>query len=258
MLKIISIFSTFVTFVLASVVVTPAVYAERSLLRPNETESSSNALTRNNPFTPNETTSPLQMTGPFDHMNYPNVNRYIIDNHIKHSKIVKDPRIDTLPKLQYKYGTYIGVIIHEVGQDHRTLQEWVDRMYATYNTAFVHAFVDQNEIRLTAPAEYYVWGAGKQANPYFYQIEVVRTYQFTDFAKSVNNQAWLTAYMLKQKGLEPSLADDNEGVGTVISHDAVRKYWGGTTHVDPIEYYARWGYDMHQFFELVQYHYNQM
>lgn len=31
-------------------------------------------------------------------------------------------------------------------------------MYATYNTAFVHAFVDNQEIHLTAPSKYYVWG----------------------------------------------------------------------------------------------------
>ena len=51
----------------------------------------------------------------------------------------------------------MGVVIHEVGEDNRPLQVWVDRMYETYTRAFVHAFVDNNEIHLTAPAEYYVW-----------------------------------------------------------------------------------------------------
>lgn len=36
-------------------------------------------------------------------------------------------------------------------------------MYATYNTAFVHAFVDNQEIHLTAPSKYYVWGAGPKS-----------------------------------------------------------------------------------------------
>ncbi|WP_206168706.1 N-acetylmuramoyl-L-alanine amidase [Staphylococcus lutrae] len=189
---------------------------------------------------------------------YPNVNQYIISTHLGHSPVVKDPRMDTLPQLPYKHGTYIGVVIHEVGEDYRSLNEWVDRMYATYDRAFVHAFVDSKEIHLTAPSKYLVWGAGKQANPYFYQIEVVRAYTFDDFARSVNNQAWLAAYMLKQNNIEPTLADRQEGVGSIISHYAVHKYWGGTTHVDPIEYFARWGYDMDQFFELVKYHYQQM
>lgn len=30
------------------------------------------------------------------------VNQYIIDNHLEHSPVVKDPRMDTLPKLEYK------------------------------------------------------------------------------------------------------------------------------------------------------------
>ncbi|AMG64846.1 MULTISPECIES: peptidoglycan recognition protein family protein [Staphylococcus] len=186
------------------------------------------------------------------------VNQYIIDNHLEHSPVVKDPRMDTLPKLEYKNGTYMGVVIHEVGEDNRPLQVWVDRMYETYTRAFVHAFVDNNEIHLTAPAEYYVWGAGPKANPYFYQIELVRMYNFEDFAKSVNNQAWLAAYMLKQNGITPTLADDNAGKGSVISHNAVGKYWGGTDHVDPIEYYGRWGYDMHQMFDLIKYYYDNM
>ncbi|MFW3610995.1 N-acetylmuramoyl-L-alanine amidase [Staphylococcus caprae] len=186
------------------------------------------------------------------------VNRYIIENHLQHSKIVKDPRMNNLPKNPYKFKSYIGIVIHEVGEDHRSLQDWVDQMYRTFDRAFVHAFVDNNEIHITAPSEYYVWGAGAKANPYFYQIELVRQYTFEDFAKSVNNQAWLAAYMLKQNGIKPTLADDNEGIGSIISHNAVSQYWGGTDHVDPIEYYARWGYDMHQLFELVKYHYDNI
>ncbi|EGS41157.1 peptidoglycan recognition protein family protein [Staphylococcus capitis] len=186
------------------------------------------------------------------------VNQYIIQHHLQHSHVVNDPRMDTLPKLEYKEGTYIGVVIHEVGEDHRSLQKWVDNMYATYNTAFVHAFVDNQEIHLTAPSKYYVWGAGPKANPYFYQIELVRMYTFEDFAKSVNNQAWLAAFMLKQNGITPTLADTNKGKGSVISHNAVSKYWGGTDHVDPYEYYARWGYDMQQMYELIKYYYDNM
>ena len=50
-------------------------------------------------------------------------------------------------------------------------------------------------------------------------------YNFEDFAKSVNNQAWLAAFMLKQNGITPTLADTNEGKGSVISHNAVSRYW---------------------------------
>ncbi|UEX89674.1 N-acetylmuramoyl-L-alanine amidase [Staphylococcus ratti] len=243
--------SVLVTLIFMLAVFAPNTYA-KSTLSPLKSTSSP----FDHPISPNSEASKLPKE--FAPTHYPDVNQYIIQNQIKHSKVVKDSRMNTLPKLPYKYGTYQGIVIHEVGEDNSTLTQWVDRMYETYETAFVHAFVDNNEIHLTAPAEYYVWGAGKEANPYFYQIEVVRTYTFDDFAKSVNNQAWLAAYMLKQKNLTPTLADDNEGIGTIISHNAVGKYWGGTDHTDPIAYYAKWGYDMHQFFDLVNYHYNHM
>lgn len=252
------IFLLFVSLILTSVIFAPTTYATNPLINFNESHSAvmtqttkiNDILLNANQPSQNKDTSTL--------INYPDVNQYIIQNNINHSNVIKDSRMNTLPKLPYKYGTYKGVVIHEVGEDNRTLQQWVDRMYDTYNTAFVHAFVDNKEIHLTAPSEYYVWGAGKATNPYFYQIEVVRAYTFDDFARSVNNQAWLATYMLKQNGLTPSFADKNKGIGTIISHNAVRQYWGGTTHVGTIAYYGKWGYDMQQFFELVTYHYNHM
>ncbi|WP_435373360.1 LysM peptidoglycan-binding domain-containing protein [Staphylococcus nepalensis] len=101
-------------------------------------------------------------------------------------------------------------------------------------------------------------GAGANANPYFYQIELTRSNTFDEFAKSVNNQAYLTAKMLKANGLQPSLADNNQGTGTIISHNAVSQYWGGTNHTDPIGYFSQWGYDMNQFYSLVQKHYKSL
>lgn len=64
--------------------------------------------------------------------------------------------------------------------------------------------------------------------------------------------------MLKRNGLKPSLADTNGGRGTVISHNAVSRYYGGTDHTDPISYFSMWNYDMQQYFQLVQKHYNQL
>ncbi|WP_432368757.1 N-acetylmuramoyl-L-alanine amidase [Staphylococcus chromogenes] len=248
MSKICRFFSVMVTLLLMLMIGSPWVHAQ---MKTPDTSSLNSSITQ-------ASSSQQPHPFPFPPVIYPNVNKYLIENHIPPAHTVKDRRMNTLPKLSYKEGTYKGIIIHEVGEDNRTLPQWVDRMYATYNKAFVHAFVDANEIHLTAPEQFYVWGAGKKANPYFYQIELVRTYTFKDFAQSVNNQAWLAAYMLKKNGLKPTLADDHHGQGTIISHNAVREYWGGTTHVDPISYYAQWGYDMHQFLDLVRYHYQNL
>lgn len=167
---------------------------------------------------------------------YQDVNTYIDNNNIEPAKIVQDSRMNNLPKYNYKSGKFIGVVIHETANPNSTIDGEVNYMYNNYNNAFVHAYAGSDKIIQTAPSDYLAWGAGANANPYFYQIELTRSNTFDGFAKSVNNQAYLTAKMLKQNGLQPSLADNNQGTGTIISHNAVSQYWGGTNHTDPVGY----------------------
>nr|WP_263313958.1 N-acetylmuramoyl-L-alanine amidase [Mammaliicoccus sp. Marseille-Q6498] len=189
---------------------------------------------------------------------YQDVNTYIANNNIKPSAVTQDARINSLPKYKYKSDKFIGVAIHETSNANSTIDEEINYMYNNYESAFVHAYASSNKIVQTAPSKYLAWGAGAKANPYFYQIELTQASTFDQFAKSVNNQAYLTAKMLTQNGLKPSLADNNEGTGTVISHNAINKYYGGTTHTDPINYFSQWGYSMDKFYSLVQKHYNQI
>lgn len=187
-----------------------------------------------------------------------NINDYIKKHNIKPAKIKEDSRIDNLPKYSYKSGKYVGVVIHETANPNSTLDGEVNYMYNHWQNAFVHAYTDYKEIRQTAPADYLAWGAGANANPYFYQIELVRAHSTDQFAKSVNNQAYLAAYELKRNGLKPKLADTHGGSGTIISHNAVSKYYGGSDHTDPVSYFSQWGYDMNQFYDLVVKHYNEL
>ncbi|MCQ9294356.1 LysM peptidoglycan-binding domain-containing protein [Staphylococcus cohnii] len=189
---------------------------------------------------------------------YQDVNTYIANNNIKPAKIVQDSRMNNLPKYNYKSGKYIGVVIHETANPNSTIDGEVNYMYNNYNSAFVHAYAGSDKIVQTAPSQYLAWGAGANANPYFYQIELTRSNTFDGFARSVNNQAYLTAKMLKANGLQPSLADNNQGTGTIISHNAVSQYWGGSDHSDPIGYFGQWGYNMNQFYSLVQKHYKSL
>lgn len=189
---------------------------------------------------------------------YQDVNTYIDNNNIEPAKIVQDSRMKNLPKYNYKSGKFIGVVIHETANPNSTIDGEVNYMYNNYNNAFVHAYAGSDKIIQTAPSDYLAWGAGANANPYFYQIELTRSNTFDGFAKSVNNQAYLTAKMLKQNGLQPSLADNNQGTGTIISHNAVSQYWGGTNHTDPVGYFNQWGYNMNQFYSLVQKHYKEL
>ncbi|MEX6015251.1 N-acetylmuramoyl-L-alanine amidase [Mammaliicoccus sciuri] len=113
---------------------------------------------------------------------YQDVNSYISKNSIKPSKIVKDSRINTLPKYNYKSSKFIGVVIHETANPNSTIEGEVNYMYNNYFNAFVHAYASGNKIIQTAPSNYLAWGAGANANPYFYQIELVRAHSFDEFA----------------------------------------------------------------------------
>ncbi len=64
--------------------------------------------------------------------------------------------------------------------------------------------------------------------------------------------------MLNKYNLTPSLAQNNNGVGTIWSHSNVTTYLGGTDHTDPDAYFAKYGYSMSQFYELTKHYYDQI
>ena len=99
------------------------------------------------------------------------------------------------------------------------------------------------------------WGAGLNANNRFIQIELCEEDSRDAFAKSVNNDAIYIAKLLHRYNLKPDNACD-DGEGTIWSHKAVSTFLGGTDHVDPDSYFAKWDYDMDQFYSLIEYYYD--
>ncbi|ERL66293.1 peptidoglycan recognition protein family protein [Schleiferilactobacillus shenzhenensis] len=146
-----------------------------------------------------------------------------------------------------------GVVIHETSDPDMTLDEEVTRMQTQWQKrqAYVHAFVNHEEVVNIHPTDYAVWGAGYYANQRFIQIELVEEHTAVDFAHSVNNDAYYVATLLKHYNLPADLAD-NDGQGTIWSHNAVSQYLGDTNHTDPEAYFASWHYSMDQFAALVQ------
>ena len=188
---------------------------------------------------------------------YPNVNQYIKKNKFKNPIIKKDSRAGMLPKISYKYGQPIGIVIHETANPNSNISGEVNFMYGNYKNAFVHAFASNGEIIETADTNYLAWGAGRYANPLFLHIELVQSKSFHSFAQSVNSDAYWVALQLHKYGLLPSFGDNN-GIGTVISHNAVSRFYGGTNHTDPYGYFAKWGYSMAEFYELVELKYKEI
>lgn len=160
--------------------------------------------------------------------------------------------------INYRNGKPEGVVIHETATPNATAhneaiyfnREWMN-IYA-----YVHAFVDKTGvIQMTSP-DYGVWGAGPVANNRFVQVELCEENNLADFAKGVNNDAIYVAQILRRYNLVPDNAV-HDGQGTIWSHHAVSTFLGGTDHTDPDGYFAKWGYSMDDFFDLVKYYYDQ-
>src|SRR5699024_760459 len=63
--------------------------------------------------------------------------------------------------------------------------------------------------------------------------------------------------MLYQYNLGVSSAESS-GSGTLWSHKAVSRHLGGTNHVDPHGYFAKYGYNWTEFTKLVKTKYNSI
>lgn len=178
-----------------------------------------------------------------------------------HAKIVTNYK-PQFPKFGYSEGVGRprGVVIHETANPNSTIWSEIEYMSKNYNNAFVQAFADANNIIEIHPTDYAAWGCGPNGNPYFVQIELVEHGNKTDFYKSVNNQAYYAAHILKRYNLSPSRASGTKGnpQGSIWGHFEVSSLLGGTNHSDPVGYFGKYGYSFNEFYELVQYHYNTL
>lgn len=158
--------------------------------------------------------------------------------------------------INYRNGKPEGIVIHETATPNATAhneaiyfnREWMN-IYA-----YVHAFVDKTGVIQMMTPDYGVWGAGPAANNRFVQVELCEENNLADFAKGVNNDAIYVAQLLHRYNLVPDNAV-HDGKGTIWSHHAVSNFLGGTDHTDPDGYFAKWGYSIDDFYNLVKYYY---
>lgn len=186
---------------------------------------------------------------------YPNVNSYIDSKNFKTASTAKNYK--GFPRFSYRFNKPEGVVAHETANNNSTINSEINYMTRNYKNAFVHAFVDSSNVIEIHPTSLGVWGAGPYANARFIQVELVREHSFDAFARSINNYANYLASLLYENNL-PVVNADRNNAGTLWSHDAVSKQLGGTTHTDPIGYFAKYGYTWTQFTWLVSAKYKEM
>lgn len=164
---------------------------------------------------------------------------------------------DEVHPIHYRHGKPEGVVIHETADPGATAKDEALYFNSKWNKiyAYVHAFVDHQTVMQMMTPNLGCWGAGPMANDRFVQIELCEETTRPNFAKSINNDAIYAASILHRYHLKPTNATHN-GKGTVWSHYAVSKFLGGTDHTDPTGYFAKWGYSMDDFFQLIKHYYD--
>ncbi|SDM54904.1 GW dipeptide domain-containing protein [Sediminibacillus halophilus] len=187
---------------------------------------------------------------------YPDVNNYISNIPVAETEYQYK---DFFEKFNYRhgFGKVEGVVAHETANDGSSITQEISYMSKNHENAFVHAFVDHERIIEIHPLDLGAWGAGPYANQRFVHVELVRVNNFDQFAKSINNYANYIASILYNYSLGVDSAE-SDGKGTLWSHRAVSNYLGGTTHVDPHGYFARYGYSWGQFVSLVKSRYDNL
>lgn len=193
------------------------------------------------------------------------VNNYINSHNYKPAKVTK-AIWSGFPKYKYRHGVGKpeGVVVHETANPSSTIYNEIAYMKRNYNNAFVHSFVDASHIINIANTNYLSWGVGYPGNARFVQFEQIEVHSKSAFAHEIANAAWYTAYLLKEYKLKPNDAA-YDGKGTVWSHGSVAKHLGGSTHTDPVGYYASAGkkyfgqkYTMAAFYQMVKKYYKTM
>ena len=195
------------------------------------------------------------------------INSYIMNNRITPANITYRNVIPNVSNHFYT-GTSDGkpnmIIVHETANPNDSIQGEINYEREHYNSAFVHAFVDANNIIQISNTDHEAWGAAYPANGRAVQFEQVEVYGAWNFARELVNAAYYTAFNMHKYGLTPSLAQA-DGSGTLWSHHNVSQYLGGTDHTDPDGYWTRnarnyfgTGYNMNDFLQLVNYEYAKL
>ena len=204
------------------------------------------------------------------------VNDYIINNKVKPvdetlslGRIYnQDSSKNGGTKMDYTDGKPKMVIIHEVGVDGGSINGSIDYMVRTQDNAFVHSFVDGSQLITIADKAKKSWGSGGWGNQYGIQIEQMRVNTSAAFYKEIATLAKWTADQMIKYGMgapklmsSPSSPQKNDlstkPDGNLASHKMISYKFNQTTdHVDPDEYWSRFGYDMNQFRDLVDYYYS--
>ncbi|ULG70891.1 SH3 domain-containing protein [Macrococcus brunensis] len=167
----------------------------------------------------------------------------------------KSQLIPGLPR--YKYETANGkpsaVGVHWVGNYKSYKSGEISYMSNNWQNAFVHAFADHTGVTEVANTDFLCWGIGPKGNGWMAQIEMVHSDTKEEFFKCLDHYIFWIAYQHYYYDMSRTVDNaENDGWGTLWTHNAVSKHLGGTDHVDPMDYISQWGVTLNQIVDKAQ------
>lgn len=142
----------------------------------------------------------------------------------------------------------IGMVVHctDTPGDSAQIERTAFNNHPEFQ-ASAHAFIDANHIIQTVPTDEKAWHAGPTANRRYLGVELCMANNAEEFQEIWNRAVWLFANWMKNVVGITAISCDN-----VLSHAEVSERFGETDHMDPVDYFAKYGKTVLMFREAVQ------
>ena len=141
-----------------------------------------------------------------------------------------------------------NLVVHSTANEGATAWNHVQYWQRMGNDApmaqWVADWTDGGTVYQTMSGNAVAWHVGN-GNWYSVGIEICEATNQHDFEVGFDTAAQWCAVYLNQQGW---------GIDRMVSHNEARYVWGGTDHVDPVPYFAKWGKTWGDFENLVQYY----
>lgn len=166
-----------------------------------------------------------------------------------------------LPKYRFETetGKPLAVVWHWVGNYKSYKSGEISYMSNNWMNAFYHAACDYTGVTEVASTDYIAWAAGPKANGWTLHIEMVHADTREQFYKALDFYLFWTAYQHYWYDMGRTVDNaENDGWGTVWTHNAVSRHLGGTDHIDPMDYFSKWGVTLQQMINKTQEYLNAL
>lgn len=158
-----------------------------------------------------------------------------------------DRQVSGLPTIEWARGKPTVIVAHDVGNDNSTIEGEISFMADNYENAFFHYIAGEDGLYMVHDPDIGgAWGAGPSMHNYAIHVEFIHSDTKKGFQEAYNNYVNGIRYLADKYGIPVKVNKGTDKRG-IYTHHYVSNTFGGTNHVDPDDYLARYGVSINQF-----------